>query len=140
MELLQGLTGHLLDQGYTDSSVIVGQAGKLEEESGKYGNIVYMNCGSENGFFPDLSTTPRTDIIFFCSPNNPTGNAASRQQLQQLVDFARINGSIIVYDSAYAAFISDESPRSIFEIPGAKEVISPCRLQQFCCYVLRHGT
>ncbi|KAG8633013.1 probable LL-diaminopimelate aminotransferase, chloroplastic isoform X2 [Manihot esculenta] len=108
--------------GYTDSSVIVGQAGKLEEESGKYGNIVYMNCGSENGFFPDLSTTPRTDIIFFCSPNNPTGNAASRQQLQQLVDFARINGSIIVYDSAYAAFISDESPRSIFEIPGAKEV------------------
>ncbi|KAJ9167064.1 hypothetical protein P3X46_021743 [Hevea brasiliensis] len=108
--------------GYIDSSVIVGQAGKLEEETGKYGNIVYMNCGCENGFFPDLSTTPRTDIIFFCSPNNPTGNAASRQQLEQLVDFARVNGSIIVYDSAYAAYVTDESPRSIFEIPGAKEV------------------
>ncbi|XWS15054.1 hypothetical protein CRYUN_Cryun35bG0061500 [Craigia yunnanensis] len=107
---------------YIDSSVIVGQAGELEEETAKYGNIIYMNCGPENNFFPDLSTTPRTDIIFFCSPNNPTGHAASWQQLKQLVAFAKANGSIIVYDSAYAAYITDESPRSIFEIPGAKEV------------------
>ncbi|XVF39461.1 hypothetical protein PTKIN_Ptkin01aG0036800 [Pterospermum kingtungense] len=107
---------------YIDSSVIVGQAGELEEETGKYGNIIFMNCGPENNFFPDLSTTPRTDIIFFCSPNNPTGHAASRQQLNQLVAFAKANGSIIVYDSAYAAYITDDSPRSIFEIPGAKEV------------------
>ncbi|KAK6257431.1 hypothetical protein QUC31_000890 [Theobroma cacao] len=107
---------------YIDSSVIVGQAGELEEETGKYENIIYMNCGPENNFFPDLSTTPRTDIIFFCSPNNPTGHAASRQQLKQLVAFAKANGSIIIYDSAYAAYITDESPRSIFEIPGAKEV------------------
>ncbi|EOY16111.1 AGD2-like defense response protein 1 [Theobroma cacao] len=107
---------------YIDSSVIVGQAGELEEETGKYENIIYMNCGPENSFFPDLSTTPRTDIIFFCSPNNPTGHAASRQQLKQLVAFAKANGSIIIYDSAYAAYITDESPRSIFEIPGAKEV------------------
>ncbi|KAJ6730400.1 AMINOTRANSFERASE [Salix viminalis] len=88
---------------YIDTSVIVGQSGKLEEKTGKYNNIVYMNCGAENNFFPDLSATPRTD-------------------LKQLVDFAKTNGSIIVYDSAYAAYISDESPRSIFEIPGAKEV------------------
>ncbi|KAJ6337492.1 hypothetical protein OIU76_007215 [Salix suchowensis] len=107
---------------YIDTSVIVGQSGKLEEKTGKYNNIVYMNCGAENNFFPDLSTTPRTDVIFFCSPNNPTGSAASWKQLKQLVDFAKTNGSIIVYDSAYAAYISDESPRSIFEIPGAKEV------------------
>ncbi|KAJ7006493.1 LL-diaminopimelate aminotransferase [Populus alba x Populus x berolinensis] len=107
---------------YIDTSVIVGQSGKLEDKTGKYSDIVYMNCGAENNFFPDLSTTPRTDIIFFCSPNNPTGSAASWQQLEQLVDFAKRNGSIIVYDSAYAAYISDESPRSIFEIPGAKEV------------------
>ncbi|XP_061968072.1 aminotransferase ALD1, chloroplastic-like isoform X1 [Populus nigra] len=107
---------------YIDTSVIVGQSGKLEEKTGKYSDIVYMNCGAENNFFPDLSTTPRTDIIFFCSPNNPTGSAASWQQLEQLVDFAKTNGSIIVYDSAYAAYISDESPRSIYEIPGAKEV------------------
>ncbi|KAH8516006.1 hypothetical protein H0E87_004427 [Populus deltoides] len=107
---------------YIDTSVIVGQSGKLEEKTGKYSDIVYMNCGAENNFFPDLSTTPRTDVIFFCSPNNPTGSAASWKQLKQLVDFAKTNGSIIVYDSAYAAYISDESPRSIFEIPGAKEV------------------
>ncbi|XP_002513859.4 aminotransferase ALD1, chloroplastic [Ricinus communis] len=108
--------------GYIDSSVIIGQAGKIEQKTGKYSNLVYMNCGSENDFFPDLSTTPRTDIIFFCSPNNPTGNAASRQQLKKLVDFAKTNGSIIIYDSAYAAYITDGNPRSIFEISGAKEV------------------
>ncbi|KAF5746824.1 hypothetical protein HS088_TW06G00999 [Tripterygium wilfordii] len=107
---------------YVDSSVIVGQSGKLNEETGKYSKIVYMNCEPENNFFPDLSRTPRTDIIFFCSPNNPTGSAASRQQLKQLVDFAKANGSIIIYDSAYSAYISDNSPRSIFEIPGANEV------------------
>ncbi|KAG7980933.1 hypothetical protein I3843_05G207600 [Carya illinoinensis] len=108
--------------GYIDSSVIVGQSGMFQDENGKYENIVYMKCGRENNFFPDLSNTSRTDIIFFCSPNNPTGYAASRQQLKQLVEFAKANGSIIVYDSAYATYISDESPRSIFEIPGAKEV------------------
>ncbi|KAH1065297.1 hypothetical protein J1N35_030284 [Gossypium stocksii] len=107
---------------YIDSSVVVGQAGELEEETGKYGNIIYMNCGPENDFFPDLSTIPRTDIIFLCSPNNPTGHAASWQQLKQLVEFAKANGSIIVHDSAYAAYIRDGSPRSIFAIPGAKEV------------------
>ncbi|CAD6247876.1 unnamed protein product [Miscanthus lutarioriparius] len=88
----------------------------------KYGNIEYMRCSPENGFFPDLSTVPRTDIIFFCSPNNPTGAAASRDQLNKLVKFAKDNGSIIVHDSAYAMYISDDSPKSIFEIPGAKEV------------------
>ena len=116
------IDGPNLGQAYIDSGIIVGQAGELEEETGKYGNIIYMNCAPENNFFPDLSTTPRTDIIFFCSPNNPTGHAASWQQLKQLVAFAKANGSIIVYDSAYAAYITDENPRSIFEIPGAKEV------------------
>ncbi|XP_047173936.1 probable LL-diaminopimelate aminotransferase, chloroplastic [Vigna umbellata] len=108
--------------GYADSSVIVGRAGRLNAGSRKYKKIVYMKCEPENNFFPNLSKTPRTDLIFFCSPNNPTGSAASRQQLEQLVEFAKANGSIIIYDSAYAAYISDESPRSIFEIPGAKEV------------------
>ncbi|KAK9270705.1 hypothetical protein L1049_026288 [Liquidambar formosana] len=107
---------------YIDTSVIVGQSGKFREETGKYENIVYMNCRPENNFFPDLSTSPKTNVIFFCSPNNPTGYAASRQQLEQLVNFAKANGSIIVYDSAYAAYITDDSPRSIFEIPGAREV------------------
>ncbi|XWS68326.1 hypothetical protein CRYUN_Cryun04dG0080700 [Craigia yunnanensis] len=107
---------------YIDSSVIIGQAGDFQDKTGKYQNIEYMQCGLENNFFPDLTTTPRTDIIFFCSPNNPTGHAATRKQLQQLVEFARDNGSIIIFDSAYAAYITDDSPKSIFEIPGAKEV------------------
>ncbi|KAK6945555.1 Aminotransferase, class I/classII [Dillenia turbinata] len=107
---------------YTDSSVIIGQAGDFDDRNQKYRNIEYMSCGPQTHFFPDLSITPRTDIIFFCSPNNPTGHAASRVQLQQLVEFAHKNGSIIVYDSAYAVYITDDSPRSIFEIPGAKEV------------------
>lgn len=81
-----------------------------------------MRCGPQNSFFPDLYNTSRTDVIFFCSPNNPTGQAASREQLEQLVEFAQQNGSIIVFDSAYAAFISDGSPRSIYEIPGARKV------------------
>ncbi|XP_052192810.1 aminotransferase ALD1, chloroplastic-like isoform X3 [Diospyros lotus] len=107
---------------YIDSSVIIGQAGDFQYETGKYTNIEYMKCGPQNNFFPDLSNTSRTDVIFFCSPNNPTGYAASREQLEQLVEFARENGSIIMYDSAYAAYITDESPRSIYEIPGAREV------------------
>ncbi|XP_070048121.1 aminotransferase ALD1, chloroplastic isoform X1 [Nicotiana tomentosiformis] len=108
--------------GYIDSSVIMGQSGELRNESGKYGNIKYMKCSPENEFFPDLSKTERTDIIFFCSPNNPSGHAASRAQLQQLVEFAQLNGSIIVYDSAYAAYVSDSSPKSIYEIPGSRKV------------------
>ncbi|XP_020104529.1 aminotransferase ALD1 homolog isoform X1 [Ananas comosus] len=107
---------------YVDSSIIMGQTGEVLEESGKYKGVEYMRCAPENLFFPDFSITPRTDIIFFCSPNNPTGQAASREQLQQLVDVAKRNGSIIVYDSAYASYISDDSPQSIYEIPGSKEV------------------
>ncbi|WOL09417.1 aminotransferase ALD1 [Canna indica] len=109
---------------YVDSGIIMGQTGDCISATGKYAGIEYMKCGPENLFFPDLTscTFPTTDVIFFCSPNNPTGHAASRQQLQQLVEIARRNGSLIVYDSAYAAYISDDSPRSIYEIPGAKQV------------------
>lgn len=109
-------------QAYIDSSVIIGQAGEIKAEARRYGSIEYMNCSPDNNFFPDLSTTSRADIIFLCSPNNPTGHAATRKQLQQLVEFARQNGSIIIHDSAYSTYINDDSPRSIFEIPGAREV------------------
>ncbi|KAH1239155.1 putative LL-diaminopimelate aminotransferase, chloroplastic [Glycine max] len=87
-------------------------------------NIAYTKCGPGNNFFLNLSITPRIDLIFFCSPNNPIGSAASKQQLEQLVKFAKANGSIIIYDAAYAAYISDECPRSSFEIPGAKEGVT----------------
>lgn len=111
-----------------DSSVIIGQSGDFQDKMQTYRNVEYLTCGPQNNFFPDLSTTSRTDIIFFCSPNNPTGHAASREQLELLVKFAIENGSIIVYDSAYAAYITDGSPRSIYEIPGAREVINRYRL------------
>ncbi|KAL6649395.1 hypothetical protein ACP70R_013619 [Stipagrostis hirtigluma subsp. patula] len=110
--------------GYVDNGVIMGQTGKADA-SGEYAGITYMRCAPENSFFPDLSRVPRTDVIFFCSPNNPTGHAASAAQLRELVDFARRNGSIIVFDSAYAWFVSEGEgtpPRSIYEVPGAREV------------------
>ncbi|KAL6867293.1 hypothetical protein ACP4OV_015317 [Aristida adscensionis] len=110
--------------GYVDNGVIMGQTGHAGE-SGEYAGITYLRCSPENDFFPDLSRAPRTDVIFFCSPNNPTGHAASAAQLRELVDFARRNGSIIVFDSAYAWFVSEghgAPPRSIYEVPGAREV------------------
>ncbi|MCL7047146.1 hypothetical protein MKW94_007660 [Papaver nudicaule] len=109
-------------QAYVDSGVILGQTGQFDKDVEKYGNIEYMRCNPENGFFPDLSSTSKTNVIFFCSPNNPTGAAATIEQLTQLVQFAKKNGSIIVYDSAYGMYIADDSPKSIYEIPGAKEV------------------
>ncbi|KAL1336269.1 hypothetical protein HN51_030658 [Arachis hypogaea] len=107
---------------YIDSSVIIGQAGDFVDKVGKYKNIEYMKCGPQTNFFPDLHKASRPELIFFCSPNNPTGHAATRKQLEQLVDFAKVNGSIIIFDSAYSAYITDDSPKSIFEIPGAREV------------------
>lgn len=85
--------------------------------------IVSMPCTPENDFFPDLNQLPRTDLIYFCSPNNPTGAVATKEQLQQLVAFAKANHSFIIFDAAYANYIQDPSlPKSIYEIQGAKEV------------------
>ena len=82
-----------------------------------------MPCTPENDFFPDLEKVPKTDIIYMCSPNNPTGAAATKKQLEKLVKFAKANKSIIVFDAAYASFVQDPHlPKSIFDIPGAKEV------------------
>ncbi len=97
---------------YVDSSLMIGQP-----------PIVYMRCAPENDFFPDLATVPKTDLIYFCSPNNPTGTVATREQLEQLVSFAKANHSILIFDAAYAIYISDPSlPKSIYEIEGAEEV------------------
>ena len=108
---------------YVDSAVIQGQTGGFDEGRRQYEGIVYMPCTPENGFFPDLDHTPRTDLIFFCAPNNPTGAVATKEQLARLVAFAKANRSIILYDAAYAQYIqSHELPRSIFEVDGAREV------------------
>jgi len=85
--------------------------------------IIPMPCHPDNHFFPDLETIPRTDLIYFCSPNNPTGAVATKSQLENLVRFAENNHSIIIFDSAYANYIQDPLiPKSIFEIEGAKKV------------------
>jgi len=108
---------------YVDTAVMTGQTGEVDAGRGQFDRLEYMPCTAENGFFPDLSRVARTDLIFFCSPNNPTGAAATREQLTELVAFAKKNGSIIVFDAAYAPFIrSAEVPKSIFDIPGAREV------------------
>nr|AKG25428.1 LL-diaminopimelate aminotransferase DapL [Hematodinium sp. SG-2015] len=106
---------------YVDQAVIAGKTGTFDTEKQQYGNVVYLPCTPENNFFPDLNV-PRTDLIFFCSPNNPTGACATRDQLTKLVNHALENNSIIIFDSAYREFIVDPSiPKTIYEIPGAEK-------------------
>lgn len=108
---------------YVDTSVMMGQTGNIDEKTSQYDNIVYMPCTAENNFFPDYSSLPRADVVYFCSPNNPTGAAATREQLEGLVKTCKERGSILVFDAAYAPFIRDpEVPKSIFEIEGARDV------------------
>ena len=104
---------------YVDSNVIGGRTG--QGNKGLYEGLVYMPCNEDNNFFPSLPEG-KVDIIYLCSPNNPTGAVATISQLKEFVDYARANKAIIIFDSAYAAFISDSRlPRSIYEIEGAKE-------------------
>jgi len=108
---------------YVDGSVIIGASGDYDSGRGQFDGIVYMPCTSNNNFFPDLSKVPETDLIYFCSPNNPTGAVATKDQLKSLITFAKKNKSIILFDAAYSEFIKDKNlPKSIFEIEGAKEV------------------
>jgi len=112
---------------YVDTSVMMGQTGEINAETSQYDNIVYMPCTAENDFFPDIENLPRADIVYFCSPNNPTGAAATREQLTKLVNLCKERGSILVFDAAYAPFIRSEGvPKSIFEIDGAREVAIEC--------------
>ncbi len=106
---------------YVDSSVMGGRTGFLGE-NGYYENLIYIPCTAENNFIPELPRQ-KADIIFLCYPNNPTGTTLSRKELKKWVDYAAFNKSIILYDAAYEAYISDpEIPHSIFEIEGAREV------------------
>jgi len=105
---------------YVDGSVIVGATG-ANNGSG-YEGVTYLPCTAENGFFPDLSLIKPNSLIYFCSPNNPTGAASTKDQLKTLVDYANKNGCIIIYDAAYYAFIRNPSiPKTIYEIEGARK-------------------
>lgn len=106
---------------YVDTNVMAGHTGPADE-NGRYEKLVYMPVTAENNFEPELPAEP-VDIIYLCYPNNPTGVVATHAMLSKWVEYATKNNSIILYDAAYAAFISDpEVPRSIFEIPGARKV------------------
>jgi LL-diaminopimelate aminotransferase len=103
---------------YNDTNVMVGRTGEADEK-GYYENIVYLPCTAENDFSPAFPKE-KVDIIYLCSPNNPTGTVTTREQLKGWVDFARKNDAIIFFDAAYEAFITDSAiPRSIDEIDGA---------------------
>ena len=105
---------------YVDSNVMAGRAGAYAD--GCWQRIVYLPCGKDNDFVPDFPKR-RPDVIYLCYPNNPTGTVLSRQALQGWVDYARREGCVILYDSAYEAYIQDEAiPRSIYELEGAREV------------------
>ncbi len=105
---------------YVDSNVMAGRTGSYDRARETWSNVIYMPCVAGNGFVPELpKETP--DIIYLCFPNNPTGAAATREQLQEWVDYACKVGAVIIYDAAYEAYISDENvPHSIYECEGAR--------------------
>lgn len=106
---------------YVDTNVMAGNTGPADD-SGRFADLVYLPVTEANEFVPELPSAP-VDVIYLCYPNNPTGTVASRETLQAWVDFARSNGSLLLFDAAYEAFVSDDAvPRSIFEIDGAREV------------------
>lgn len=105
---------------YVDANVMAGR------------EIVHLSSSEENSFLPEPSEDIKADLLYICSPNNPTGAVFSREQLQVWVDFANENGSLILFDAAYEAFIEDETlPHSIFELDGAKTcAIEICSLSK----------
>lgn len=106
---------------YVDTNVMAGRAGDLQE-NGKWSKVVYLPCTAENDFVPSLPTE-KVDIIYLCYPNNPTGTTLTKDQLKVWVDYALNNKALILFDSAYEAFITESDvPHSIYEIEGAKEV------------------
>lgn len=105
---------------YVDTNVMAGRTGTHVD--GRYSGLAYLPCTPENAYVPALPDQP-VDLIYLCFPNNPTGAVASREILQQWVDFAREHQALILFDAAYEAFINTpDVPHSIYEIPGARDV------------------
>lgn len=105
---------------YVDTNVMAGHTGPANER-GEYGGLVYLPINADNDFIARIPDQP-VDLIYLCFPNNPTGAVASRAHLQAWVNYARAHGSIIFFDAAYEAFITDPAiPHSIYEIEGARD-------------------
>jgi len=106
---------------YVDSNVVGGRTPGFDAEKGCYNNFVYLSCNEDNNFIPEVPES-KVDLIYLCSPNNPTGAVMNHEQLKKFVSYARKNKAIIIFDSAYCEYIKDEKlPRSIYEIEGSKE-------------------
>lgn len=106
---------------YNDSNVMAGRTGNLLPD-GHFGGIVYLPCTAENNFAPK-PPAEKVDMVYLCSPNNPTGTTLSKADLEAWVAYAKENDAVILYDAAYAAYISEaDVPRSIYEIDGARDV------------------
>lgn len=105
---------------YVDTNVMAGRSGDFNETTGQWNNLIYMPCDESNGFVAELPKEV-PDIIYLCFPNNPTGAAITKDRLQEWVDYANKNGSVIIYDAAYEAYISEDGiPHSIYECEGAR--------------------
>ncbi len=105
---------------YVDTNVMAGHTGAANE-AGTYAKLVYLPCKASNGFIPEPPKR-HVDVIYLCSPNNPTGAVANRSQLEAWVKYALEHKSLILFDAAYEAYITDANlPHSIYEIPGARE-------------------
>ena len=105
---------------YLDTNVMAGRTGLAV--NGRYEGVMYLECTPANGYVPAVPDAP-ADLVYLCFPNNPTGAVATRAQLAAWVDYARRNRAILLYDSAYEAYIRDPAiPHSIYEIPGARDV------------------
>ena len=105
---------------YVDTNVMAGRTGTYDPKSEIWSDVIYMPCTAENGFVPELPKEV-PDLIYLCFPNNPTGSAITKDQLQVWVDYANKNGSVIIYDAAYEAYISEENvPHTIYECEGAR--------------------
>ena len=106
---------------YLDSNVMAGRTGPADD-TGRYAGIVYLKCTAETGFAAPLPDR-RSDLIYLCYPNNPTGAVLTRDALRKWIDFAHANESVILFDAAYESYIRDaEIPHSIYEVDGAREV------------------
>ncbi|CDN45050.1 MULTISPECIES: LL-diaminopimelate aminotransferase [Paenibacillus] len=107
---------------YVDTNVMAGRSGLFDSGIGRYENIVYLDCTAENDFKPSLPDR-KVDLIYLCYPNNPTGMTLTKDELKVWVDYARENNCLILFDSAYEAFITEaDVPHSIYEVEGAREV------------------
>lgn len=105
---------------YVDTNVMAGRTGEYNTVRENFDGVIYMPCRKENGFLPELPLEV-PDLIYLCFPNNPTGSAITKDELQKWVDYANKNGCVIIYDAAYEAYISEENvPHSIYECEGAR--------------------